>query len=146
MIADNETNFLYLADCLPKKQPIFFQRFESVLNNCKIKFELLPNTKDIWAVDFMPVQISADKFIQFVYNPDYLQSKTQLKTISDVDSICNAIGIIPIKSKLLIDGGNIIRSGDKVIMCDKVFKENPFINEKKLIKQLTLPKPNPASA
>lgn len=136
MVTDNETNILYLADCLPKKQPTFFQRFEKVLNHCKIKFEFLPNTKDIWAVDFMPLQISDDKFVQFVYNPDYLQSKTYLKTISDVDSICNAIGIVPIKSELIVDGGNVIRSGNKVIMCDKVFKENPSISEKELITQL----------
>ncbi len=136
MLQDKETNFLYLADCLPKKQPIFFQRFEKVLDDCKIKFAFLTNTKDIWAVDFMPVQISADKFVQFVYNPDYLQSKTQLKTISAVDNICKTIGITPIKSKLVVDGGNVIHSSDKVIMCDKVFKENPSLSEKELIKQL----------
>jgi len=136
MIADNETNSLYLADCLLKKQPIFFQRFEKVLDDCKIKFEFLSNTKDIWAVDFMPVQITKDKFVQFVYAPDYLKTKIGQKTISDTDSICKAIGLTPKHSKLIIDGGNVIRSNDKVIMCDKVFKENPTINEKELIKQL----------
>lgn len=136
MVFDNETNFLYLADCLPKKQPAFFQRFEKVINEYEIKFELLPNTKDIWAVDFMPIQITKDKFIQFTYDPDYLKPQKYRKSISDVDSICKAIGITPIKSKIIVDGGNVIRSGDKVIMCDKVFKENPSINEKELIKQL----------
>ena len=28
MITDNQTNTLYLADCLIKKQPIFFERFK----------------------------------------------------------------------------------------------------------------------
>lgn len=136
MITDNETNFLYLADCLPKKQPIFFPRFEKVLNDCNINFLFLPNTKDIWAVDFMPIQISKDKFVQFTYNPDYLQNKAQIKTISDVDSICKTIGKIPNKSQIVVDGGNVIRSRDKIIMCDKVFKENSTISEKELIKQL----------
>ncbi|OFX39010.1 MAG: hypothetical protein A2X08_17810 [Bacteroidetes bacterium GWA2_32_17] len=136
MITDNQTNFLYLADCLPKKQPIFFPLFEKVLNDCNINFLFLPNTKDIWAVDFMPIQISKDKFVQFTYNPDYLQNKTQIKTISDVDSICKTIGKIPNKSQLVVDGGNVIRSRDKIIMCDKVFKENSTISEKELIKQL----------
>ena len=36
---------------------------------------MLQGTKDIWAVDYMPVQIQDDEFVQFVYNPDYLQSK-----------------------------------------------------------------------
>lgn len=136
MIPDSQTNTLYLADCLPKKHPKFFSDFETVLKKCNIPFLLLPDTKDIWAIDYMPVQVSLNKFIQFVYNPDYLQNKTQLKTISDVDKICGTIGITPKKSELIIDGGNIIRSNDKVIMCDKVFKENSSITEKDLIKQL----------
>jgi len=136
MIVDNETNFLYLADCLENKQPKFFQRFKNVLKSCNIEFQFLPNTKDIWAVDFMPIQISKDRFVQFTYNPDYLQPKMRHKTISNVDSICDAIGLETVKSKLIVDGGNISRTTDKVIMCDKVFYENKSIPEKDLIKQL----------
>ena len=136
MIQDSDTNFLYLSDCLPKKQPDFFQRLEKVLNNCNISFQFLQDTKDIWAVDFMPVQISKDKFIQFTYYPDYLQPKKYQKSISDTDRICKAINLMPKKSKLVVDGGNVIRTKSKVIMCDKVFKENPDITEKELIRQL----------
>src|SRR5712691_9715529 len=101
MIRDCQTNKLFLADCLPKMQPNFFQRFEKVLKDCNISFQFIPNTKDIWAIDFMPVQISRDKFAQFTYNPDYLQPKKYQKTISDVDSICKAINLITKKSKLI---------------------------------------------
>ncbi len=133
MITDIQTNKLFLADCLPKKQPKFFQRFEKVLNDCNINFQFLPNTNDIWAVDFMPVQVSKDKFVQFNYSPDYLQPKKYQKTISDVDSICKAIKVKPLKSNLIIDAGNIVRVKDKVIMCDKVFNENKNVREKVLI-------------
>ena len=75
MITDKQTTKLFLADCLPHKQPKFFKQFEKVLNDCKIKFHFLPDTKDIWAVDYMPVQVSKNEFVQFVYNPDYLQTK-----------------------------------------------------------------------
>ncbi len=51
MITDNQTNFLYLADTLPKKYFDFYKRFEKVLAHCNIKFALLPNTKYVWAVD-----------------------------------------------------------------------------------------------
>jgi agmatine deiminase len=37
---------------------------------------------------------------------------------------------------LIVDGGNIVRYSDKVIMCDKVFNENKNIVEKNLIKEL----------
>lgn len=136
MITDNETNFLYVADCLPTRQPKFFQRFEKVLTDCRIKFQFLPDTKDIWAVDYMPVQISKDNFVQFKYNPDYLQDRLWRNTISDVDSICKAINLTTQKSKLIVDGGNVSRTEDKVIMCDKVFHENKTLSEKEVIKQL----------
>jgi agmatine deiminase len=137
MLTDSQTNKLFLADCLPRKQPKFFQRFEKVLNDCHINFQFLPDTKDIWAVDFMPVQISKDKFVRFTYTPDYLLTpKKYQKTISDVDSICKAINLTAIKSKLIVDGGNISRTTDKVVMCDKVFHENKHISERDLIKQL----------
>ena len=79
MIPDNNTNFLYLADTLPKNYLKFFQGFEKVLNSCKINFDLLPKTKDVWAVDYMPIQIDLNKFVRFVYNPSYLQSKKVFK-------------------------------------------------------------------
>lgn len=136
MIQDNQTNKLFLADCLPKYQPVFFKRFENVLKNCNISFQLLPNTKDIWAVDFMPIQINTDKFVQFTYNPDYLQPKKYHKTISNVDSICAEIKLNPIKSDIILDGGNVIKTTDKVIMCDKVFFENPTYTRKQLANKL----------
>jgi len=136
MITDIQTNKLFLADCLPKKQPKFFQRFEKVLSSCKIAFDFLPNCKDIWAVDFMPIQVNKDEFVQFTYNPDYLKPQKYHKTISDVDAICKAINLTTQKTKLIVDGGNVSRTADKVIMCDKVFAENKNLKEKEVIKLL----------
>ncbi len=136
MIPDNKTNFLYLADTLLKKYSNFFQQFEKVLNKCKINFELLPQTKDVWAVDYMPIQIELNKFIRFVYNPKYLQRKRYLKTISDVDAICDLIEIKTIKSTIVLDGGNVTRTTDKVIMTDRIFIDNSNYDRKNLIKEL----------
>lgn len=58
----------------------------------------------------MPLQIDLNKFVRFVYNPAYLQTKKYLKTISDVDRICEQIGIETIKSNILLDGGNVTRT------------------------------------
>lgn len=136
MITDKQTNFLYLADTLPKNYPDFYQQFEKVLNQSNIPFELLPQTKDVWAVDYMPIQIELNKFVRFVYNPSYLQSKKYLKTISDVDTICEIIGIKTTKSNIIIDGGNVTRTTDKVIMTHRVFIDNPTYDRKQLIKEL----------
>ncbi len=137
MTTDNQTNFLYLADTLPQKYPDFYTRFTKVLADCNIDFTLLPNTKDIWAVDYMPIQTDLNRFVRFQYLPTYLTKyKKYAKTISDVDAICSKIEIETIKSDIIIDGGNIIRSSNKVIMTDKVFTENKNYDRKQLIKEL----------
>lgn len=136
MIADNKTNFVYLADTLPKKYSNFYQQFEKVLKECRINFQLLSQTKDVWAVDYMPIQTALNKFVRFVYNPKYLQTKKLIKTISDVDAICEQIGIETIKSNIVLDGGNVTRTTDKVIMTDRIFKDNPTYERKELIKEL----------
>jgi agmatine deiminase len=136
MITDSQTNFLYLADTLPTKYPDFFKRFESALKECNIPFDFLPQTKDVWAVDYMPIQTDLNKFIRFVYNPSYLQTKKYLKTISDVDEICKAISIDTFKTDIIIDGGNVTRWTNKVIMTDRVFKDNPSYERKQLIREL----------
>jgi agmatine deiminase len=136
MITDNETDFVYLSNCLSELYPKFFSQFSEVLKDCDIDFSFLQNTKDVWIVDYMPIQITKDKFVQFVYNPDYLQRKKWLKSISNTDSICEALEINPIKSKIILDGGNVVRWRDKVILCDKVFSENPGTSKKLLIREL----------
>jgi agmatine deiminase len=136
MITDRQTNFLYLADTLPIKYPDFYERFENALKACNIPFDFLPQTKDVWAVDYMPIQTDLNKFVRFVYNPSYLQTKKYLKTISDVDEICKAIGVETFKTDIIIDGGNVTRWTNKVIMTDRVFKDNPTHERKQLFKQL----------
>ncbi|MDF3079186.1 MAG: hypothetical protein K0S09_3075 [Sphingobacteriaceae bacterium] len=136
MIIDKQTNFLYLADTLAQNYPEFYKRFEALLANCDIEFSLLPNTKDVWAVDYMPIQTDLNRFVRFVYNPSYLQSKKYLKTISDVDSICSEIGVDTIRTDIVIDGGNVTRWSNKVIMTDRVFVDNPAYERKALIAKL----------
>ena len=136
MITDKQTNFLYLADTLAEKFPTFNSRFEKLLMENKVNFAILPNTKDVWAVDYMPIQIEKNSFVRFVYNPPYLHTKEYLKTISDVDAICNVIGIETIKTNILLEGGNVTRCSNKVIMTDRVFVDNPNYERKQLIKEL----------
>lgn len=137
MITDSQTNFVYLTDTLSTKYPEFAKEFVSKLRLAKVPFGILPNTKDVWAVDYMPIQVSEKKFVRFTYKPDYLTStKKWSRTISDVDAICEAIGIETTKSDFILDGGNISKWYDKVLMTTKVFTENKNIPELELIDQL----------
>ncbi len=137
MITDQQSNFLYLSEWLPEYHPIFYQEFEKILQAHNISYVLLKHTNDIWAVDFMPIQIEKDKFVQFVYKPDYLvNNKKNHKYITDASLACEAIDIYPMKSDIILDGGNLIRTKDKVLMTEKVFKENKQLSKKEVKKQL----------
>lgn len=71
----------------------------------------------------MPVQIAESVFIEYKYNPDYLQSKRAF--ITDPKGCCNHLHIPTQKIDVVLDGGNIIKCRDAVIMTDKVYAENP---------------------
>jgi agmatine deiminase len=137
MITDAETNFLYLADSLKRsKYSNFLKRFEEVLNTNSVPYKFLPGTKDIWAVDFMPIQLQSDSFLQFRYEPSYLKSSADLRTISDVDTICHNINIQPTKSQIKLDGGNVIHSKQVAIITNRIFSENGHYKKETLTQDL----------
>jgi agmatine deiminase len=136
MIVDSETNHLYLADCLQEKMPGFYTDFSRVLHDIGVPVGLIPASKDIWARDYMPLQVAKDKFIQFQYDPDYLNDPRYAVTRSDVDLIVLKMGLAALKSTLRVDGGNVVKGKDIVLMCDKVFRENPSIPKKDLTRKL----------
>jgi len=134
MIPNN--TIVYLSSLLQDRYPDFTESLKEILTEEGISVRFLSITKDIWCRDFMPVPLSKDRYIQFVYKPDYLVGFEDRRTNPyDVDP-----GISPVfHSKLVIDGGNVIKQGSTAILSNKIFKENPaFRNRKpKLIQQLT---------
>jgi len=137
MIIDRETDYLYLSDLLPSRHPRFYRKLAEVLKRNKVEFGLLPGTRDIWAVDYMPVQVRAKKFVQFKYEPDYLRnSKKYRATITPVSVVCEKIGIKPVRTDIVIDGGNMVKSKSKAIMTAKIFQENPRYSKPQLIGRL----------
>lgn len=101
-----------------------------------IAYGLLPNTKDVWARDYMPAY-SNGHYVSYVYNPDYLQNKRDKKYITDnVEEVFDFSNDSVIKTKLVIDGGNVILCGDKVIMTDKIFNENSSLSKEEVIAEI----------
>lgn len=136
-VSDSETNVLYLSGLLKSKYPSFADSFIKVLTKEKIDFTFMPDTKDVWAVDYMPIQLAKDKFLQFNYMPDYLRdTKKWTATITDGKHVCDLLNIPSEKSEIIIDGGNVVRCKSKTIMTSKVFIENPKYNPNELITEL----------
>lgn len=129
MITDFQCNTVYFSDLLKDLAPVTYANLMSVLERYKVEHRLIPNTKDVWCRDYMPIQVSVGEFCGFTYDPDYLhESEILLATRTDGNEVCRKMGFdvkVPSKS-LVIDGGNVIRCNDKVIMVEKVFHENPY--------------------
>lgn len=135
MIIDSETNTLFLSEVI-KSRVKFFDNLTAIFTKNNIGLKLLPETNDIWAVDYMPIQTDLNEFIQFKYEPDYLQTDEFIITQTDTKSVCKAIGLKTINSKIKIDGGNVIKSKDWVILTDKIFTENKDFKKNELINEL----------
>ena len=127
-IVDSLTDTVFFSDLLPKRCPTLYKNITRILMNNDIDYRLLNNTKDIWCRDYMPIQTSEKRFVFYKYNPDYLQTKYYQRTITDVNRIGN-IDYLRKDGKvfdldLVIDGGNVVRCDDKIVMTEKVFYEN----------------------
>lgn len=137
MITDQETNFVYFSELFKQKFEQEYSEITSILAKHSVGFNTIPETKDIWVRDFMPIQVSENKFIEYQYDPDYLQAKKYRKLKSYPDIICESIGLKTGKTDLIIDGGNVIKSKDCVILTDKVILENKdFYTKESLVKKL----------
>ena len=95
MIADKDTNYVYLSNLLEESCPKEFQQLIQWFDKLEINHGILPNTNDLWVVDFMPLQIREDYFLQYKYDPDYLKPKNQQATKTDPSLVCTEIGIVP---------------------------------------------------
>jgi len=135
MIIDSETNLLYLSDILKPREK-FFNNLTSLLIKNGVEYKLLPGTNDIWAVDYMPIQTELTKFIRFRYEPDYLQNDEYLLTQTNTKSVCKAISLNAVDSEIILDGGNVIKGKNWVILTDKVFDENANFKKHEIINEL----------
>lgn len=72
----------------------------------------------------MPVQVAENKFIEYRYDPDYLQELKYRRTKTYPDLVCDKLGKKTIKTVIILDGGNVIKWENKVILTDKIIPEN----------------------
>lgn len=137
MITDQETNFVYFSELFKQKFELEYSEITSILANHGVSFDVLPDTNDIWCRDYMPIQISETEFVEYRYDPDYLQAKKYRKFKTYSDLVCAKISLKTIKSDLIIDGGNIVKSRNGIILTDKVLTENKdFYSPNRLIETL----------
>lgn len=136
MVQDRQTNIVYLAEGLMFYHPLVTELIGKFYTE-DVEFHWLPRTKkqeNIWVRDYMPIQLEKDLFLQYRYDPDYLKGYPAY--MPDYRTICKDLGLQCILTDIILDGGNVIKCADKVIMTDKIFKENPGYQKKDLVDTL----------
>ena len=130
-------NTVYVSSILKEKFPNAANELFSVLRKYNVIVKELTHTKDVWCRDYMPVQNRLGELIQFKYDPSYLRGEKEWEeSRSDVHEVCAANNIKPIFSDINIDGGNVVIYGNKAILTDRIFLENPEYDKKELVSEL----------
>lgn len=124
MICDYQTNKVYLAKGLTHYTQVFKNLLYALITE-RISFCLPARTtskKHVWLRDYMPIQLSGNSYLRYVYSPDYLKGYEEY--IPDYKAIDKDLNLDCICTDIVLDGGNVIKCGHKVIMTDKVLMEN----------------------
>lgn len=138
MIIDSYTDTVFFSDLLPARCPELYKSIKAILNESNIEHRFLQNTKDIWCRDYMPIQANEKRFVFYKYYPDYLNTPYYRRKITDVSTIPHIDNLRNEETydlDLILDGGNVVKCRDKVIMTEKVFFENKD-KSRKAIRQM----------
>ena len=127
MLPDSLTNTVFLSEWLPEVCPTLYQSLTKVLKDNTVRYRILGNTNDIWCRDFMPIQTDEKRFVFYKYNPDYLKARHKRRYITNVNRMQNIDFLRQagtVNLDLVLDGGNVVKCGKKLVMTEKVFVEN----------------------
>ena len=86
----------------------------------------------------MPVQTGSGRLVSFRYEPSYLKNDPVLRTVFRKD-LAPQLGLPVTYSNINLDGGNVVfsPSGERVLISDRVFSENPEYPPAALVRELS---------
>jgi agmatine deiminase len=136
MIADRDTNVVYFSSLIQALYEPEWVKIETILKKHQIRYEFLHKTKSIWCRDYMPIQVAENDFVQFQYNSTYIREKKYLDEKTTPQDVAEW-NSFPIRStEIILDGGNVVRSKDKVIISDRVYSDNRTWSRPLLIQEI----------
>jgi agmatine deiminase len=125
MISDPQTNTIYFAEDTREEYPEEFAQLEEIVVTAGFSVKVLEGTMDFFCRDYMPVQIAKNDFMQFLFKPERYVEEKEYQFISNpvIIAMTNQLPS-PRNSPVVLDGGNVIRWNNKVIITDRVYKDN----------------------
>lgn len=136
MIPDRQTNFVYFSDLIRIRYEKDWGRIEAILQKHGIQYEFLHGTKDIWCRDYMPVQISETEYVQFQYFSTYIREKKYQDERTIPEEVVELKSFPKRSTQIVLDGGNVVRSKNRVIITDRVYSDNRNWSRPVLIKAI----------
>lgn len=128
---------IFHSDLFPGRFPSLFQELSDIFAKHGIDYLPIPDTKDIWCRDYMPVRAADGNLVQFVYWPQYLRRKADLPLITP-PTCYRDLPFAPRvrESVIFLDGGNLEISGETGIVTDRIYDDNPWYNQNELVERL----------
>jgi agmatine deiminase len=134
---DKLTDRVLFSVMFQQRWPEVFKYIRMALRACQVDVELIPGNYNIWARDWMPVQVDAKKYIQFKYKgygtgyADYpwLQIPQHIPQL-----MIQSNQIAP--SALVLDGGGVVQCNGKAIITEKVFSDNTKYHPEDIVRHL----------
>lgn len=129
---------IYFSALLPVLYPTDAETLFAALAAHDVPYALLDGTRDIWLRDFMPVRTGSGKLVSFRYEPSYLKNDPNLRADFRKD-LAPQLGLPVTYSHINLDGGNVVfsPSGERVLISDRVFSENPEYPPAALVRELS---------
>ena len=137
MVTEANSNKIAITDLLQKYHPEIADAIINKYTERSIEVIIITGANDLWCRDFMPIQIAANKFVQFVYDPTYYHHKDYRHLQTDINKLSYVPAGEIIKSDIVLDGGNINHFKKTAIVSDRIFKDNPGYEKVELINELT---------
>ena len=124
-IVESDSNVILLS---PGLFPEIVEEIKEKCGKHGIRVSFCCSKGNIWVRDYMPIQLGENDFIEYQYNPDYLLSSKRYSKylVTSGHFVERTLGKNSKQLELVIDGGNVVKLGDKhVAMTEKVMVENP---------------------
>lgn len=115
---------LHLSSLFKEKFP---KKFQDITSHTAI--HEIPNTKDMWIRDFMPIKNTANDWVLFRYFPKYLRNPNYHSLITDNIQICNELGIAYTYCDMILDGGSVVYKDGLYFVSERILTDNPSIHK-----------------
>jgi agmatine deiminase len=123
---DKDCDTVYLTAAL-HRHPHVFEELHRHLQDHGIDIYTVFDTDNVWIRDYFPIQVGS-RYVKFHYG--YGEKVRQYPQLG-VPPFCYA-HLQPEMSGLGLDGGNVVRYGDRAIVTDIIYLHNKWLTKKKL--------------